>query len=593
MAGFIRTAVWMVFFFSAGSAFAAGGACPTSADYVNSVSGAAVTLASFGVTSCYYVAANGSDSNTGTTEASPWLHSPGMQNCAGNCAAASITAGVGIIFRGGDTWHFGNSTLSPYAGVVTGCDFNRAASAGLCFGNAALTGTSSHPVYIGVDPTWYSGSSWVRPVLTGDNPLTPHPGVFQDSVTSCTYQLGSNNKLVSFESSTYIIFDGFELTGLCSNANNSGSDIYVEEAGPTTSNNTYERLYVHGWTHIPFSGSYLDNITLFSGNNNNGLGDSHVMNVVDGSDSDPGGIEFVTYAGAYNYAYNVFRYAANFVVTSTHVLHDNLFEHWYGEGDEQHHPNLYEENGEASLTNAIYNNVFRNVCDGNNCPVGSVGIWLFPTAGFTTYFFNNLVYDVNLSGNYFNLGQNANGGNQGTLQIFNNTWEDPANGVIVNCNSTFSHPFTAANNHYITDNSSQYSSPCTGGTYFTELLQTHAVADADVSPAFNQYSDSQTPYALAPVASTNSTVGTGTNEESFCTSLTGSSDPLLQAAGTACESDTTYAMVYNSTSHTITFPARPSNARPSSGAWDIGAYQYSSSQASAPNAPTNLIATIQ
>ena len=58
-------------------AFASGGSCPSSASYLNS-SGSLVTLSSLGVTSCYYIAANGSDSNNGTTEATPWLHAPGM-----------------------------------------------------------------------------------------------------------------------------------------------------------------------------------------------------------------------------------------------------------------------------------------------------------------------------------------------------------------------------------------------------------------------------------------------------------------------------------------------------------------------------------
>ena len=60
-------------------AYAAGGPCPNGANYLNS-SGSLATLASLGVTNCYYIASNGSDSNSGATESSPWLHSPGMAN---------------------------------------------------------------------------------------------------------------------------------------------------------------------------------------------------------------------------------------------------------------------------------------------------------------------------------------------------------------------------------------------------------------------------------------------------------------------------------------------------------------------------------
>ena len=65
----------------------------------------------------------------------------------------------------------------------------------------------------------------------------------------------------------------------------------------------------------------------------------------------------------------------------------------------------------------------------------------------------------------------------------------------------------------------------------------------------------------------------GTNEQSFCAALIASSDPLIQAAGTSCQSDTTYACSYNSTSHTVICPARTIMARPSRTAWDAGAYQ--------------------
>src|ERR1039457_4756325 len=41
----------------------------------------------------YYVAANGSDSNSGTTKTTPWLHAPGMVSCTGTCASANPVPG--------------------------------------------------------------------------------------------------------------------------------------------------------------------------------------------------------------------------------------------------------------------------------------------------------------------------------------------------------------------------------------------------------------------------------------------------------------------------------------------------------------------
>lgn len=49
------------------------------------------------------------------------------------------------------------------------------------------------------------------------------------------------------------------------------------------------------------------------------------------------------------------------------------------------------------------------------------------------------------------------------------------------------------------------------------------------------------------------------------------------AAGAACQSDMTYPEE-NTTNHTVIL--RTVNARPSSGAWDIGAYEYSGSASS-------------
>src|ERR1700722_1933828 len=69
---------------------AAGGSCPSGANYINpannGIAGPLVPLSSFGVRSCFYIAANGADSNSGTSEQSPWQHAPGMPNCTSVCA---------------------------------------------------------------------------------------------------------------------------------------------------------------------------------------------------------------------------------------------------------------------------------------------------------------------------------------------------------------------------------------------------------------------------------------------------------------------------------------------------------------------------
>ena len=100
------------------------------------------TQSPFGGTT-FYIAANGSDSNNGTSKSTPWAHLPGMQNCTANCAAYTPQPGDQFIFRGGDTW--GNASLGD---------------------TWTWSGTASAPIYIGVDETWYSGSSWTQPIWT-------------------------------------------------------------------------------------------------------------------------------------------------------------------------------------------------------------------------------------------------------------------------------------------------------------------------------------------------------------------------------------------------------------------------------------------
>jgi hypothetical protein len=252
-----------------------------------------------------------------------------------------------------------------------------------------------------------------------------------------------------------------------------------------------------------------------------------------------------------------------------------------------------ESNAEFVGTNAVYNNVFRHLEISGG--FGGVLLWPEPSASTTDYIFNNLIYDVG-SMEYFNVGQNSQG-NQGRLNVFNNTFETTTAQAQLGCATTgFAHPSTFANNHYINDAASQYGTGCTTSGQITfvndSLKQTHAQANANAkSPHFDPYTTSQA-FAFSPVASTNSTVGAGTNEQSFCTTMLASSDPLIQVAGAACQSDTTYACSYYAQNHTVSCPSRNNVARPAS-AWDIGAYQFSSAQAGGPNPPTGLTASVQ
>ena len=638
VARFLRFVVFLLCVFSVGRAFAAGGTCPSGANYVNPINptGPLVTLSSLGITSCYYVSAAGSDSlYDGTSEAvsgshGPFLHSPGMANCSSNCASVTLSAGIGVIFRGGDTWHFGNSGATPYAGVVSSCADNGNNAAGLCLDD--VNATSANPIYYGVDPGWYTGGSWARPVLTADNPLcgpgnTPSGCTYNPSnsclpgagsactgeyyVASCAYQIGNSNNLVDYGFSEYLRLDNFELTGLCQNhlGQPSGFDDFVNYAADNDPV-YFTNLYIHGWSHTQFGapngqtpchGTPLScvNIEAFHGNvtaaESGGVGESLFFNVVDGADSDPVG-GWVGFAASYNTAYNVFRYNSGSAPGTIAYYHDNLWEYMCGNG----HANLIES-AERVTTAVFYNNVFRHA-ELSSCGDGGVILWPGPVAsGTTDYIFNNLGYDIGPA-EYLNMGGTGLTTNAGKYIWFNNTWQTGTSQTIFNCD-VLSNTALDTNNHYIDDqNYIQTTGTCsTYVTVLSSLCQSNTsggtsvdcptYSDADTSPHYDQYTSS-TVYGYSPAASTNSTVGAGTNETSgYCTTLLASSDALIQAAGTACLNPISYACGYVISTHSVNCIAPPKAAPVAAArgtAWNIGAYQL---PPPAPNPPTNAAGT--
>lgn len=494
----------------------------------------------------YYIASSGSDSNSGTTTSAPWAHAPGMPACSSTCASITPNPGDRFIFRGGDTWHFGNSSASPYTGGTW---------------TWAWRGTSSQEIYIGVDQTWYSGSSWARPILTGDNHTST------SAVASCTYQSGTNNVMLTFNDMQYYQFDNFELLGLCE-ASSSQSNVYIVDGnvGPST----YSNLYIHGWTHLTYScGSYCFNMTGIDG----GSGGQDVIEntVIDGSDSDPAGIAAI-FNALYDVHESVIRYTANVLGGNCHTFHDNLVQYSYEPGDNVAHGNIYECNGEANVStpNTFYNNVIGPTGDA----VG-VGIWPEPATSQTDYYFNNVMYGTTCGGgNCVNIGQN--GSSQGKLIFFNNTFQNPSNTAILQDNGTnaYAHPLITANNHWITNASGGVSA--IGSTSTTDIAMPQSTATVD------GYTSSQN-YVFSPTSGSSPTVGKGTNETSYCSSLSGDS-----TAYAACQSDTSYSCVYETTNHTVSCPARSSVQRSSSGNWSVGAYIYGTS----PQAATGLVGTL-
>ena len=557
---------------------ASGGTCPSGANYINPANGGVlgplVPLSTFGVTNCYYIAANGADSNAGTSEASPWLHAPGMPNCTSLCASTTPVPGEGFIVRGGDTWHY--FTGSPQVGTTGnpsyyGWDFR-------------WSGTPSNYIYIGVDPGWYSGSAWARPILTDDNPV-----VAGGIVSSCAYPM-PNFADVQLYSVSYVAFDNFEFTGMCWNdvPGNTNVHTYLGHFGTNSDTVSFQVIsnnYFHGWTHVAYNcnngaGPVCGGADAIRGDTHPEEGTQIIFNVVDGADSDDMTMNAID-SDAYIAAYNVIRHVGGEnIIDNCHSIHDNLFEYINNTDDGLAHSDMWFCNGEYNSNNYFYNNLVRYIATekGKGAELLSCIFWFSPNAGFTDYVFNNVGHDVNCGGNCNNFHSTAS---DSFMEIFNNTWESMNNAPIWANGVTTDHVIiTASNNHWITNAGTNcaavfaHTSETNGGNGACngDIFQTISAANAQGYTSANDY---------APAAGSTATVGKGTNE----TGLAGQ-------FGSAFLQSTTGSCTYSSANHSVSCPAVTVGNRLSTGAWDVGAYISGNANADQPPAPTNLKATV-
>lgn len=576
---YLRSAAFVIFLLGGGTAFAAG-TCP---------SGLPVTGAN-----CYFIAANGSDANSGTSESSPWMHAPGMATCSGVCASASPSPGQGFIFRGGDIWHFGNSSLSPY----TGGEWHMDNWAG---GTCNYEGTTSGCIYWGVDKNWYSGTSWARPILSGDNPTST------SLVASCAHQVGTDNNATALYNGEY--FDNFEMTGFCSSRNPAstgpGQDIWIFYGG--TGNIFETNLYIHGWTATTAAGTSNSTIpcTLLGGSTQGTAAQFLIGDVIDGSDSNAGACAWGTFPTFAHMKDSIVRYTTQGVGQGCHDIHDNIFE-YISNPNLPTHGNILECNGDASgsTPNVFYNNTMRHI-NSNFFSSGQVGWWFCPNTT-PEYWFNNLAYDTGgyNDGNVWAIAgttQYPDCTNTGTQKMFNNTFS----GTIQPCHLSGSNPtggryLYVYNEHLL--NTPYDGTGCQGGsgdasnvamTWATGITQGYISAIAGIVDS--DTCANETSAACSPTSLTSGTVGTGVNHQDYCSQLaTYSAEYAIGTeAADACKYGTTDACGYITSTHTTSCPAHSPVARPTSGAWDSGAYQYTASQAQLPQPAGNAQTTVQ
>ena len=213
------------------------------------------------------------------------------------------------------------------------------------------------------------------------------------------------------------------------------------------------------------------------------------------------------------------------------------------------HENAVEDILGKAGTATIHDNVIHDVFGeamflGGNTNGEIIQVW------------NNLLYNLP-SGNPMHIEDRFT---TWTGSYWNNTVV-PASGTVcfLQVGTTASITILEENNHCITTGSLDNTGAPATVTRTTNLLQTPTVANGQ------GYTSAQT-FAYSPTAGGNATVGAGTNATSSW-------------PGGFTTNDTPYACteISGSGGKVVSCPARTSNSRPGGGAWDIGAYQFSSS----------------
>lgn len=510
----------------------------------------------------YYIANSGSDSNAGTTKASPLAHAPGMTNCTSTCAGITPAAGDKYILRGGDTWHYSSGTPSlpwnwTWSGTSGNCNF--------------MSGLTSTCIYIGIDRTWFAASSptfWVRPIITMDNALST------STVGSCTHNDAGLTALNLQQGSVkYVVVDDLEFKGACYQG---GGGQYIEACGDQV---TLSNMYFHGWTRTSGAGDDFESVAC-------GLYVNHRLlitdSVCDGSDSSlgtvtpgPGGATGYCYSGGTDYARDIFNRVSNGIEGQPFVVHDSRFTFLY-EPVNGPHGNVVENlpNGTTFEPGNFYfyNNYIAHMNEGEI-------VELDPVATYSLYYYNNIVFDAANGQNCLIIASTAAGGTPGgnaTAYVYNNTWDfqtsaQGGSGTCVTSVGTSSESFQGTinyqNNHFI-----NYPGNVLGSVWFSanssppnsftvadlggELFQSEATANGQGYISANNY---------APTSSTNSSVGNGNQNTLSCATF-----------GTALCSGTTAGVLEMSEDGgkvAVGYTQWPVG-RPVSAAWDSGAYLY-------------------
>jgi hypothetical protein len=325
-------------------------------------------------------------------------------------------------------------------------------------------------------------------------------------------------------------------------------------------------IYAHGWTH---PGATSDVLAVVHGQASSpfNAGSRVTGSVIDGANSGGAGVaDSGEAAGSIPLLdNNIVKNMSNGLLPNENaVVHDNLIGPINQSFDTSVHENCIEPivmDAGTTSTNYFYNNVWHDCT-----AVGILTQGAASSSGIEKdYLWNNVAYVGSVSGPpipfQFDSVSTSNGSSE--VHAWNNTIDAGSGGVCMRTVGRGNGNFGALdirNNHCISDVGTISLGP-SGNTY----LNTNNVLMSTATAASQGYTSSEI-YAYSPTAATDGTVGAGINLAN-----------LVSSVFSTLSTDTSYGGI------------RLSKSRPSIGAWDAGAYEFSSSGTSgAPAPPTNL-----
>ncbi len=416
---------------------------------------AAAPASAFATT--YYVDfATGQDANTGTSKSAPWAHAPGMAGCSGTCNSVALRAGDSVIFKGGVTW---NQTSFPF--------------------NIGSSGSTTNPIYFGVDPTWFTGASFTQPIFDAGNTIP------------------SGGSMVVFGASTQgVTFDNLEVRNMRIDNSGGALDHCLIQFMYGATNITVKNALVHTWSVTtagkydqmggicglgPMTGTVLDHSTVFD--------DDATSNKVSACTFN---IETVSFSTIHDCVEGVF---------GGKTAHDNLIYNIYQSTDSTAHENALQVNASGDM--AVYNNVIHDVLHGT-C------LYALPVSSGTTRIYNNVIWNTVITP--INIDPENLASSAHNIQVFNNTAVPGGSGTTFRVTPrpvAAINTVTLENNLWITDATAPLDIPA--GSVATLLNQsntllTNATATSQGFVISNQF---------APASATTSAKGAGLNLSSL------------------------------------------------------------------------------